>query len=380
MVKFLTILSIFFSYKYCVYGKAIVYEPYSSAFKNGISNFHEEKLNVQCPKYGQTSLTLIPHPTDCQKYFSCDFDVPLEKKCGNGLHFDVKLKVCNYPEQANCQFHSRGNIFPEEQNSKGNKKIESSFENSITEISKTTKPATTTITITTATTTTTSTKLSLSTISTETTEEYNVQQLPDYDDSEDSEEFDVYDTFEVKHGSSSGNEGENDLEQQKSRGNKKIGSTLENSIPEVIKSTKLTTSTTTTQKITTETTTPATTTTTTIPTTTEIEVDYYATTTDLQDTDFSTTEAVENETTSYPKDIMETESFERTSISNDQTYEETTLSMTIEDEYELTTTTEDTDIQAQTADASIDMTIEFITEQIQTKTKIEEDKHKIAKY
>ena len=147
MVKFLTILSIFFSYKYCVYGKAIVYKPYNFAYKNRISNYHEENLNVQCPKYGQTSLTLIPHPTDCQKYFSCDFGVPLEKKCGNGLHFDVKLKVCHYPEQANCQFHSRGNIFPdsfpEQQNSRGNKKFESSFENSITEISKSTKPTTT---------------------------------------------------------------------------------------------------------------------------------------------------------------------------------------------------------------------------------------------
>merc|ERR1711963_247314 len=102
-----------------------------------------------------------------------------EKKCGNGLHFDVKLKVCNYPEQANCQFYSRGNIFPdsfpEEQNSRGNKKIESSFENSITEISKTTKPTTPT------TTTTTYKASSLSTTSTETIEESNALQLPDYD-------------------------------------------------------------------------------------------------------------------------------------------------------------------------------------------------------
>jgi hypothetical protein len=45
---------------------------------------------------------LLPHPSDCTRFFSCSNGVPIEMECPAGLHFNDQLKVCDWPQDANC--------------------------------------------------------------------------------------------------------------------------------------------------------------------------------------------------------------------------------------------------------------------------------------
>ncbi|XP_046974664.1 mucin-5AC-like [Vanessa cardui] len=45
---------------------------------------------------------LLPHETDCAKFYYCNFGEKLERHCAPGTHFDPKLQVCNWPSAVNC--------------------------------------------------------------------------------------------------------------------------------------------------------------------------------------------------------------------------------------------------------------------------------------
>jgi hypothetical protein len=45
---------------------------------------------------------LLPHPTDCSKFFICSNGVPIEVWCPPGLYFNNELKVCDLPENVKC--------------------------------------------------------------------------------------------------------------------------------------------------------------------------------------------------------------------------------------------------------------------------------------
>jgi hypothetical protein len=45
---------------------------------------------------------LLPHPTDCSRFYSCSNGVPIEMYCPEGLNFNDQLQVCDWPENANC--------------------------------------------------------------------------------------------------------------------------------------------------------------------------------------------------------------------------------------------------------------------------------------
>jgi hypothetical protein len=56
-----------------------------------------------CRLQGSLETTVrIPHPTDCSSFYSCSNGVPKEQHCPAGLHFNEELKVCDWPENANC--------------------------------------------------------------------------------------------------------------------------------------------------------------------------------------------------------------------------------------------------------------------------------------
>ncbi|XP_025832634.1 chitin-binding domain protein cbd-1 [Agrilus planipennis] len=40
----------------------------------------------------------LPHKSDCSKFYECSNGVPVEQSCPNGLLFNPKLNVCDYPE------------------------------------------------------------------------------------------------------------------------------------------------------------------------------------------------------------------------------------------------------------------------------------------
>ncbi|GIY49226.1 hypothetical protein CEXT_303411 [Caerostris extrusa] len=55
----------------------------------------------QCPKENSDTPVLLPHK-DCTKFYVCNSGKPLVKSCQSGLHFNAKLNVCDYPDQAGC--------------------------------------------------------------------------------------------------------------------------------------------------------------------------------------------------------------------------------------------------------------------------------------
>lgn len=39
---------------------------------------------------------------DCRRFFVCVLGVPERRECPEGLHFNVALQVCDWPENAGC--------------------------------------------------------------------------------------------------------------------------------------------------------------------------------------------------------------------------------------------------------------------------------------
>ncbi|KAG8181143.1 hypothetical protein JTE90_002503, partial [Oedothorax gibbosus] len=56
---------------------------------------------VVCPK--NSVHILLPHPSDCGKFFTCDHGVAHPTNCHKGLHFNAKVQACDYPETAGCK-------------------------------------------------------------------------------------------------------------------------------------------------------------------------------------------------------------------------------------------------------------------------------------
>ncbi|XP_063861437.1 mucin-2-like [Scylla paramamosain] len=54
--------------------------------------------DVACP----AAQGLFPHPQKCGKWVHCDHNIPYVKDCPAGLHFNPRLKVCDWPQSAGC--------------------------------------------------------------------------------------------------------------------------------------------------------------------------------------------------------------------------------------------------------------------------------------
>ena len=71
--------------------------------------------SVQCPS--GRGLSLIPHPTDCQKFYICYTKEPLEVQCPDGKYFDKTilgtLNKCVPPHKSKCSGSNSINTEPE---------------------------------------------------------------------------------------------------------------------------------------------------------------------------------------------------------------------------------------------------------------------------
>ncbi|CAK1549046.1 unnamed protein product [Leptosia nina] len=45
---------------------------------------------------------LLPHETDCTKFYQCDKGKKILRECAPGTHFNAKLQVCDHPSSAGC--------------------------------------------------------------------------------------------------------------------------------------------------------------------------------------------------------------------------------------------------------------------------------------
>ncbi len=56
----------------------------------------------RCPAYWPGYTVLLPNPEDCRSFFSCSNGVPILMHCPDGLYFDSKLGVCDWPANVLC--------------------------------------------------------------------------------------------------------------------------------------------------------------------------------------------------------------------------------------------------------------------------------------
>ncbi|XP_044261534.1 probable chitinase 10 isoform X2 [Tribolium madens] len=64
-------------------------------------------LDPECPWPDPLNYTVhLPHETDCTKFYKCDNGKKVEFDCPNDLHFNPKLEVCDWPEDAGCENQS----------------------------------------------------------------------------------------------------------------------------------------------------------------------------------------------------------------------------------------------------------------------------------
>ncbi|XP_019876354.1 peritrophin-1-like [Aethina tumida] len=54
-----------------------------------------------CPKDGGQHYFGLP---DCTKFCQCANGTPVLKDCGPGTHFNPRLNVCDWPQNAGCQY------------------------------------------------------------------------------------------------------------------------------------------------------------------------------------------------------------------------------------------------------------------------------------
>ncbi|XP_046974924.1 uncharacterized protein LOC124541125 [Vanessa cardui] len=69
---------------------------------------------LECDPRGQIFL-LLPHFTDCSKFFMCAHGEEVEFTCSGGLIFDFVLQTCNWPRNTKCNLRTR----PEEDDIEG---------------------------------------------------------------------------------------------------------------------------------------------------------------------------------------------------------------------------------------------------------------------
>ncbi|KAK9686833.1 Chitin binding Peritrophin-A domain [Popillia japonica] len=63
----------------------------------------------ECPEVDGEYVTLLPHGSDCTKFYICNEGTPVVAECPAGLLFNPNLFVCDYPESAGCEPGSSGN-------------------------------------------------------------------------------------------------------------------------------------------------------------------------------------------------------------------------------------------------------------------------------
>ena len=57
---------------------------------------------VECPENQNDEVSYLPSLVDCSKYYVCVHSEPVEMNCPEGLWFDSKLNVCNFPMNVTC--------------------------------------------------------------------------------------------------------------------------------------------------------------------------------------------------------------------------------------------------------------------------------------
>ncbi|XP_054724403.1 probable chitinase 10 isoform X2 [Uloborus diversus] len=67
-----------------------------------VGKLGEDETHSDCPSGNSEHPILLPHETDCGKFYTCDGGRKHTRSCQAGLHFNPKINACDYPKNAKC--------------------------------------------------------------------------------------------------------------------------------------------------------------------------------------------------------------------------------------------------------------------------------------
>lgn len=62
----------------------------------------EIQPHPECIAAGPGSQLLLPHETDCNKFYICNGNYAVTMTCPENLHFNKVLKLCDFEQTAGC--------------------------------------------------------------------------------------------------------------------------------------------------------------------------------------------------------------------------------------------------------------------------------------
>nr|XP_022920113.1 probable chitinase 10 [Onthophagus taurus] len=75
----------------------------SESDESGDGNGQGRCPNDPCPKENGDFPHYFAHPETCGRFCQCDWGVAYDMPCPDGLHFNTKLNVCDWPADAGCE-------------------------------------------------------------------------------------------------------------------------------------------------------------------------------------------------------------------------------------------------------------------------------------
>ncbi|GFG36084.1 hypothetical protein Cfor_03659 [Coptotermes formosanus] len=85
----------------CYQGEAQVYECPSYWYFDPVYEVCTPARKPQCPATNDEPIYL-PHPTICSAFYSCNWGTAVLVPCPEGLFFNTVSKVCDFPENVDC--------------------------------------------------------------------------------------------------------------------------------------------------------------------------------------------------------------------------------------------------------------------------------------
>jgi hypothetical protein len=67
------------------------------------SIFLNASSKVECPIAEEGLAIFVPHQNDCTKFYMCQGDIPILMSCPDGLYFNDKKNICNFPSAVQCK-------------------------------------------------------------------------------------------------------------------------------------------------------------------------------------------------------------------------------------------------------------------------------------
>ncbi|XP_076668519.1 uncharacterized protein LOC143369033 [Andrena cerasifolii] len=82
------------------------------AFATILVAFASTSQAVECPQENGALVTILPNPEDCKTFYICNSGTAFLMQCSEGLEFNARKSVCDFPEHAMCHAHHRPSTVP----------------------------------------------------------------------------------------------------------------------------------------------------------------------------------------------------------------------------------------------------------------------------